>query len=603
MLQARFHRFPKRYQSCLLLHNRCYSVRVPSERHRDLRTVADLKAWQPSQPVQPGQTGTGHHVSDVEVCGWVRSVRKSSGVRFVDITDGSSMRPLQAVVEKSLATDLRPGAAVRLRGTWHSDVSSQLNVNPKGAISHTPVLGSQASKRAPEAGQNGINDSTSSESEQSRLDESSSAGVAAQDPVQTENPAHSSEGGVSQTSTTTTAAELQVTDVEILGSSNPQSYPIQNKYQTPESLRSISHLRSRTPLNSTLLRLRSDAMALLTQFFFQEKFQQTHPPIITSSDCEGAGEAFTVKAGGSTEFFRDPKYLTVSTQLHLEALAQSLGNVWTLSPTFRAEQSDTSRHLSEFYMLEAEMSFVQDMDEVMNLAQNMLSSLTRGLGELNASKELEENRLDARDPAERLAFRDLADREQLQRRWKGLTVHKRWPRLTYTEAIEILQPVAHMFEHKPVWGVGLQSEHEKYLAEKIGFDQENDAYMPIFITQYPREIKAFYMRQSASPPPQGETVDCFDLLVPNLGELAGGSMREHRLAELEGNMRLHGLEVPVHRKARSNDMGWYLDLRRWGCPPHGGFGLGFDRLLSYLTGVHNIRDVVPFPRHFERCDC
>ncbi|OPB36767.1 hypothetical protein A0O28_0058470 [Trichoderma guizhouense] len=480
------------------------------------------------------------------------------------------MRPVQAVVDKSLAADIRPGAAVRLTGVWHSSSSS--------------------SKPPP-----------SVESQGGKLARSSVAGQPNSSDVHEQEAAVHSAGADQGLAPTT--AELRVSEVEILGSSDPQTYPIQNKYQTPESLRAISHLRPRTPINSTLLRLRSDAMALLSQFFFQERFQQTHPPIITSSDCEGAGEAFTVKSGGTTEFFRDPKYLTVSSQLHLEALAQALGNVWTLSPTFRAEQSDTSRHLSEFYMLEAEMSFVQDMDEVMDLAQRMLASLASGLKRLSAAQELEKHRLDSRDPAERLAFEDLVDPKELQQRWRGLTSPKRWPRVTYTEAIEILQPVAHMFEHKPVWGSGLQSEHEKYLAEKIGYDEETDAFLPIFVTQYPQEIKAFYMLQSESPPPQGQTVDCFDLLVPNLGELAGGSMREHRLAQLEDNLRLHGLEVPTQRKARSNDMGWYLDLRRWGCPPHGGFGLGFDRLLSYLTGVPNVRDVVPFPRHFERCDC
>lgn len=344
-------------------------------------------------------------------------------------------------------------------------------------------------------------------------------------------------------------------------------------------------------------------MAVLTQFFFQEKFQQTHPPIITSSDCEGAGEAFQVKADGRGHFFRDPKYLTVSSQLHLEAFAQALGNVWTLSPTFRAEKSDTSRHLSEFYMLEAEMAFVQNMDEVMDLVQNMMKSLAQGLKQLGAANELDKNRLDAKEPTEKLAFEDLVDREQLQRRWRGLLSSEKWPRITYTEAIEMLRPVADQFEHRPTWGAGLQSEHERYLAEHVGFDKENNASLPIFVTHYPQDIKAFYMPLSASPPPQGATVDCFDLLVPNLGELAGGSMREHRLADLENNMRLHGLEVPNPRQPKSNDMTWYMDLRRWGCPPHGGFGLGFDRLLSYLTGVPNVRDVVPFPRHFERCDC
>lgn len=382
-----------------------------------------------------------------------------------------------------------------------------------------------------------------------------------------------------------------------------QTYPIQNKYQTPESLRTIPHLRWRTPLNSTLLRLRSDASALLTRFFFDRGFQQCHTPIITSSDCEGAGEVFQVVAGSGPgpEFFRDPKYLTVSAQLHVEALAQALGNVWTLSPTFRAEQSDTSRHLSEFYMLEVEMNFVRDMGEVMDLVQSMLASLAAGLQQLGAAKELSQNRLDAKEPSERGAFDDLVDREQLQRRWRGLTVPHSWPRITYTAAIEALQAAPGPFEHPPVWGSGLHSEHERYLAQTLGYDEGGDASMPVFVTHYPREIKAFYMPRSACPPPQGPTVDCFDLLVPGIGELAGGSMREHRLAELEDNMRLHGLEVAAGRQR--NSMSWYLDLRRWGCPPHGGFGIGFDRLLSYLTGVASIRDIVPFPRHYQRCDC
>ncbi|KAF4980467.1 hypothetical protein FZEAL_3531 [Fusarium zealandicum] len=527
-------------------YRRPYSVRVPGECQQDIKTVAELKAWEPTSAAP-----------DVEVSGWVRSVRKSSGVRFVDITDGSSMRPVQVVVEKNLATDMRPGAAVRLKGTWINE-SRQLTNNAE-----TPAQASDALGKA--------------DTPVSSVSSSAQASEASKPPL---------------------TAELRVSEAEVLGHSDPQ-----NKYQTPESLRTITHLRSRTPLNSTLLRLRSDTTALLTQFFFQERFQQTHPPIITSSDCEGAGEAFSVKASSPGEFFRDPKYLTVSSQLHLESLAQSLGNVWTLSPTFRAEQSDTSRHLSEFYMLEAEMSFVDDMDDVMDLAQRMLNSLARGLKELNAAKELKQNRDDSKDPAERLAFNDLVDQEQLDRRWRGLLTTKRWPRLTYSEAIDILRPIADQFEHKPTWGAGLQSEHERYLAEKIGYNDATDASVPVFITQYPREIKAFYMRKSASSPAAGPTVDCFDLLVPNLGELAGGSMREHRLPQLEENMRALGLEVPSKRSSKGKELAWYLDLRRWGCPPHGGFGLGFDRLLSYLTGVPNVRDVVPFPRHHERCDC
>ncbi|CCE31878.1 related to asn-tRNA synthetase, mitochondrial [Claviceps purpurea 20.1] len=531
-------------------YKRTYSVRINGQQppSQAIRTVADLKAWRPAT-----------NVPDVEVCGWVRSVRKSPGVRFVDITDGSCMRPMQAVVDKALATDIRPGAAVRVKGTWHSTADRQ-----KDAADESPVSGHSHSHQQATHEYSGMS-----------LDALGSQ----------------------------TLRELRVEAVDILGSSDHQSNPIQNKYQTPESLRLVSHLRCRTPLNSTLLRLRSDAIASLTNFFFKEGFQQTHPPIITSSDCEGAGEAFTVKTGSKEEFFKQTKYLTVSSQLHLEALAQSLGNVWTLSPTFRAEKSDTSRHLSEFYMLEAEMEFVKDMDEVMDLVQKMLMSLATSLKELRAANELEKNRLDARDPAEKGAFADLVERQELQRRWAGLSSPNRWPKITYSDAMERLQPIADQFEHKPVWGSGLQSEHEKYLAKEIGYDKATDAYVPVFVTQYPRKIKAFYMHRSASPPPQGETVDCFDLLVPDLGELAGGSMREHRLSELEHNMTLHGLEVPTKKQDRGNGLGWYLDLRRWGCPPHGGFGLGFDRLLSYLSGVPNIRDVVPFPRHHQRCQC
>ncbi|RDA82946.1 hypothetical protein CP532_1446 [Ophiocordyceps camponoti-leonardi (nom. inval.)] len=524
-----------RRQGCRLLSSRCYSA---SASNSSIRTVADVKAWKP--PID---------VPDVEVCGWVRSVRKSAGVRFVDITDGSSMRPLQAVVDKALCGDIRPGAAVRLNGILKSTSSEEAAEETAGHVSNVPSSPSVASH--------------------------------------------------------TTTHELHVDRVDVLGPSDPRTYPIQNKYQTAESLRTISHLRWRTPLNATLLRLRSDAMAVLTDFFSRQGFQQTHTPIITSSDCEGAGEVFAV---GPDDFFKSPKYLTVSSQLHLEALAQALGDVWTLSPTFRAERSDTSRHLSEFYMLEAEMSFVRDMGDVMDLVQSMLRALAAGLSRRHAATELHVNRLDSRDPAERLAFEDLAPGEELGRRWRGLLSPGTWPRITYTDALARLQPVADQFEHEPRWGCALQSEHERYLAEQLGYNEAEDASTPIFVTHFPQDIKAFYMLPSSSSPPAAAgqttttttttttTVECFDLLVPGLGELAGGSLREHRLKELEDRMRRQGLD-------KGADMAWYLDLRRWGCPPHGGFGLGFDRLLSYLTGVANVRDVVPFPRHFGRCDC
>lgn len=344
--------------------------------------------------------------------------------------------------------------------------------------------------------------------------------------------------------------------------------------------------------------------------------------MITSSDCEGAGEVFTVSSANQTaspsddeasgSFFRSPKYLTVSTQLHLEALAQSVGNVWTLSPTFRAEKSDTSRHLSEFYMLEAEMSFVDDLSVIMDLAEDMLRSLSTNLYETKVAQEVLSRSGQAGS--------DLEPADRVRRRWEGI-MQTSWPRITYTEAIKILAPKADMFTHKPTWGASLQAEHEKYIAQHVGGSR------PVFVTDYPRDIKAFYMRQSAAitdpgirtgtgaDGASGSTVECFDLLVPDLCEIAGGSMREHRLGNLVDAMQLHGMAAPrldgaysdpermAETSTSRDSLDWYVDLRRWGCPPHGGFGLGFDRLLCYLSGVQTIRDVVAFPRWHGRCDC
>jgi asparaginyl-tRNA synthetase len=366
-------------------------------------------------------------------------------------------------------------------------------------------------------------------------------------------------------------------------------------------------------------------MASLTQFFASRDFTQTHPPVITSSDCEGAGEVFTVApanhspdAEANESFFRSSKYLTVSTQLHLEALAQSVGNVWTLAPTFRAEKSDTSRHLAEFYMLEAEMTFVDDMGGVMDLAEDMLRHLSTSLFDTQVAQELF-----TRSPH---LGSDLVPAEDVKQRWEGL-MQPSWPRITYTEAINTLNKKADTFDFRPVWGNGLQAEHERYIAQHVGGGK------PVFVTDYPRDIKAFYMKQqpdsgvvdqapAGSAP--GPTVECFDLLVPELCEIAGGSMREHRLPNLLEAMRRHGIATPpsldttgsnpsvssitgtgetTTEPSSDSTLDWYVDLRRWGCPPHGGFGIGFDRLLCYLSGVRTIRDVVAFPRWFGRCDC
>lgn len=388
-----------------------------------------------------------------------------------------------------------------------------------------------------------------------------------------------------------------------------QTFPIQKKYQTPEYLRTMPHLRPRTPVNSVLLRLRSEAIASLTRFFAARSFTQTHPPIITSSDCEGAGEVFAVTpasdvadpaelSGTKESFFRARKYLTVSTQLHLEALAQAVGDVWTLSPVFRAERSDTSRHLSEFYMLEAEMSFVNDLGPVMDLAEDMLRSLSTSLFETATVRDLLTR--------SRHSGSDLAPADQVQRRWEGL-MQRDWPRITYSDAIALLQQKADIFTHKPTWGAALQSEHEKFLADHVGGGEK-----PVFVTDYPRDIKAFYMRESQTTSSgaesvPGATVECFDLLVPEFCEIAGGSMREHRLRPLLEEMNRRGLLKSGAgsdlEKAEAGSLDWYVDLRRWGSPPHGGFGVGFDRLLGYLSGVQTVRDMVSFPRWFGRCDC
>lgn len=374
----------------------------------------------------------------------------------------------------------------------------------------------------------------------------------------------------------------------------------------------MPHLRPRTPLNALLLRLRSDAIASLTQFFASRAFTQTHPPIITSSDCEGAGEVFTLNPAGKVpadkattpaaqepEFFRSKKYLTVSTQLHLEALAQAVGDVWTLSPVFRAEQSDTSRHLSEFYMLEAEMSFVDDLSSVMDLTEDMLRALGTGLFQTPTVQELLSR------PAK--VGSDLAPADVVTGRWEGL-MQDSWPRITYTEAVDLLQQKSDRLSLKAAWGMGLQTEHEKFLADYVGGGRK-----PVFVTHYPRDIKAFYMLQG-SPVAAGPTVDCFDLLVPEFCEIAGGSMREHRLEPLLSAMRRSGTLASAPGVEGDTETGkldgmsagsldWYVDLRRWGSPPHGGFGLGFDRLLSYLSGVQTVRDIVAFPRWYGRCDC
>ena len=344
------------------------------------------------------------------------------------------------------------------------------------------------------------------------------------------------------------------------------------------------------------------------------------PPLITSSDCEGAGETFTLIPRESLgvpledHFFRSPKYLTVSSQLHLEAYAAELGNVWTLTPVFRAEKSDTPRHLSEFYMLEAEANFMYTLDSLLDLVEGVIRELVRRLYDTSVGQEI----LTAKRSGE--SGQEVASDacSGLQRRWTGLMDQSRWNRITYTKAIEMLQEAAANnlkdFEYPPTWTGGLQLEHERYIVEVISQNR------PVFVTDYPKSIKPFYMAPSHSASQGTETVACFDLLLPEVSEVAGGSLREHRLENLIQNMRENGLikqrdasQLPVEEAETvypsllpNEDLGhlrWYADLRRWGSAPHGGFGLGFDRFLSYLAGVSSVRDVVAFPRYFGRAEC
>ena len=408
--------------------------------------------------------------------------------------------------------------------------------------------------------------------------------------------------------------ELHADKVEILGCADPETSPLQKKFHTHEFLRTIPHLRLRIPFNALLTRLGSDCDAHISTFLSERNFSRIRPPIITSSDCEGAGEVFSVipqdKGEGDSDhedFFGIPKYLTVSSQLHLEALAHEHEAVWSLSPTFRAERSDTPRHMSEFYMLEAELR-TSSLDDVMNLVEELVHHLATKIQSSRTGHELFTYSPRHESGAE---INPSSNRRQLlESRYTGLLASP-WPRITYTDAISLLQSAVASsnasFVHSPTWSAGLQLEHEKYLASTVGKGS------PVFVVHYPSHLKPFYMLPSPSPsgsgnnpttehsrPPdgtEGKTVQNFDLLFPSLAEVAGGSLRQHNLEPLLASMAQHGLST-----AKGNSLEWYLDLRRLGSVPHGGFGLGFDRLLCYLSGVENVKDVVGWPRWVGRCD-
>jgi asparaginyl-tRNA synthetase len=369
--------------------------------------------------------------------------------------------------------------------------------------------------------------------------------------------------------------ELKAHDVEVIGDVS-DTYPLQKKLHSLAFLRSIPTLRWKTGYLSSILRFRSQVDTRLHKFFQEEGFFKTNPPIITGSDCEGAGELFTLDSKTTPGFFGKPAYLTVSTQLHLEVLCASLGKVWSLSPTFRAEQSDTNRHLSEFWMLEAEVSFVDDVHQLTKFTEKMIKSVAKDL--VDDTNGIATNLIKSQrseDGKDELI-------KKLQDRWQSLNSSE-WACVKYVEALEILKSSGVQFKIPLRYEDGLASEHEKWLSGEYFKG-------PVFVTDYPREIKPFYMKLNDD----NKTVACFDLLVPEVGEIIGGSVREHLLSKLTKEIEDRGMN--------KSDMEWYISTRENATVPHGGFGLGFERLICYLSGVGNVRDVVPFPRAFKECE-
>jgi len=442
----------------------------------------------------------------IRVKGWLRTVRDSKQVLFLELNDGSSFATLQAVCPAELANfeqlrKLSTGSAVEIVGELVA---------------------------SPAAGQR---------------------------------------------------VELRATEVIIIGLADP-GFPLQKKRHTFEFLREIAHLRARTNTFGAVFRVRS-ALAQAVHGFFQDRgFVYVHTPIITAADAEGAGEMFRVstldperppraadgKLDYHQDFFSKPTYLTVSGQLNAETFALGLSDVYTFGPTFRAENSNTARHAAEFWMIEPEMAWA-DLDDDADLAEAFIKHLLRAALERCA---------------EDLAFfNDRVDTGLIARLQHVLAAG--FERLTYTEAVRRLEQSGQKFEFPVFWGANLQAEHERYLTETL-------VGRPVFVTDYPKEIKAFYMRRNDD----GKTVAAMDLLVPKIGELIGGSQREERLDVLTASITHAGLSPA--------DYAWYLDTRRFGTAPHAGFGLGFERLVMYVTGMENIRDVIPFPRTPRNCD-
>jgi asparaginyl-tRNA synthetase len=392
--------------------------------------------------------------------------------------------------------------------------------------------------------------------------------------------------------------ELKATKVDIIGDSDPEKYPLQPKKHSLEFLREIAHLRFRTNTFGAVFRVRNSLAFAIHKFFNDKGFLYMHTPVITSSDAEGAGEMFHVTSldmanppkdekgqiDYSQDFFGKSTNLTVSGQLEGELAAMAFRDIYTFGPTFRAENSNTARHLAEFWMIEPEMAFY-DLNDNMDLAEEMLQYVIR--------YALENNKEDIEFLNQRLLEEEKQkpqnERSELSLLEKlNFCLENKFERVTYTQAIEILRESNHNKKKKfqylvDKWGVDLQSEHERYLVEK-------HFKKPVILIDYPKEIKSFYMRENTD----GKTVAAMDILFPGIGEIVGGSQREERLEKLETRMKEIGIPV--------EELSWYLDTRRFGACPHAGFGLGFERLVLFVTGMTNIRDVIPFPRTPKNCE-
>ena len=445
---------------------------------------------------------SGRIDSGVTITGWVRSRRDSKGgFSFLDVSDGSCLKGLQVIADGSL-------------GNYGSEI---LKIQTGCSVRATGILAESPGK------------------EQS--------------------------------------LELKAEEIEILGWADPEEYPLQKKRHSFEFLRTIAHLRPRTNTFGAVARVRNELSWAIHSFFQERGFIYLHTPIITGSDCEGAGDMFRVttmdldnipkkdgKADLSKDFFGVSAGLTVSGQLEAEIYALAMGDVYTFGPTFRAENSNTSRHLAEFWMVEPEMAFCE-LEDNADLASSFLKYLFSSVLE-NCEEDMK-------------LFNNFIDKTLIETLEK--IIGDDFERLTYSQGIDLLQKADEKFEFPVHWGVDLQSEHERYLCEKL-FKK------PVIVTDYPREIKPFYMKLNKD----GKTVRAMDVLVPKIGEIIGGSQREDDYDTLKERIIEAGLKL--------DDYWWYLELRKFGSAPHSGFGLGFERLVQFVTGLNNIRDVIPFPR-------